>query len=420
MGVNVVYAPVLDVAIEPGQPGARDPRVRRRPGGGRAARGGVGARAAGGRAWPRRSSTPRGWARSAVDTHHGVRDRRGRARGARGARVRAVPGRLRGRRPARHVRRTSRCRPSTGRARSAGDAVTGRDDRPAPSGARVRWRHDLRRARHGRASPRARPGGRRHRRGPGRRRPAALLAGPRRPRPDRGTLVARRGTRPLRCRRARRGDAARVDALRAWLGSRRPAAGPRVVGCAEHRALARELAARSMTLVRGRCRDVLPAPAARRRPRSSPSCRRPTDLTPADTSSTVAPGLAAALRARPSAGWTSSSCRSRPTTRTIAAALRARATPPTASSSARSMALGSRASPRWSTRSAGDRHADDRGRACAAPWDVAAYPAAVTARAPTRSCPTRSTRSPRHCSARSPFAGRLPVAVDGVESRVRP
>ena len=76
------------------------------------------------------------------------------------------------------------------------------------------------------------------------------------------------------------------------LGEGRP--GLEVVGSAAHRALSREVAARSMTLVRDEAGN-LPL-------RLGPEERilavmpRPVDLTPADTSSTVPPGLAAALR----------------------------------------------------------------------------------------------------------------------------
>jgi beta-N-acetylhexosaminidase len=84
----------------------------------------------------------------------------------------------------------------------------------------------------------------------------------------------------------------RLATLRAWLASFGPPPDIDVVRSADHLALAAELAARSITLVRdpgglvgrpvtGRVLAVMP---------------RPTDLTPADTSSTVAPGLAAALR----------------------------------------------------------------------------------------------------------------------------
>ena len=69
----------------------------------------------------------------------------------------------------------------------------------------------------------------------------------------------------------------RVAALRAWLGSAGPAPDLSVVGSAEHRALAAELAARSITLVRdpGRLLPLLPGGGRERRARSSPSCRAP-------------------------------------------------------------------------------------------------------------------------------------------------
>ena len=91
-------------------------------------------------------------------------------------------------------------------------------------------------------------------------------------------------------------ELARIDVrlarLRAWLGGHSPQPDLSIVGAAEHQALAGRLAARSITLVRdpgglvgavpeGRVLAVMP---------------KPTDLTPADTSSYVEPGLAAALR----------------------------------------------------------------------------------------------------------------------------
>lgn len=93
---------------------------------------------------------------------------------------------------------------------------------------------------------------------------------------------------------AMRASGARIAGLRHWLaGFEDP--GLEVVGCAEHAAIGRELAERSLTLVRDEAR-VLPL-------RLSPDARllaimpTPRDLTPADTSSYVRPGLAAALRA---------------------------------------------------------------------------------------------------------------------------
>ncbi len=86
----------------------------------------------------------------------------------------------------------------------------------------------------------------------------------------------------------------RLAALREWLRSAGPAPDLSVVGDEAHQALAAELASKSITLVRDPA-GLLPL-------RSWPIRRvlavmpRPTDLTPADTSSTVAPALAAALR----------------------------------------------------------------------------------------------------------------------------
>jgi beta-N-acetylhexosaminidase len=83
----------------------------------------------------------------------------------------------------------------------------------------------------------------------------------------------------------------RVLELRAWLGSFGSATELSVVGCSDHRALSREVAERSLTLVRGE-------PQIAAGVRILAVMPQPTDLTPADTSSTVAPGLAPALRGR--------------------------------------------------------------------------------------------------------------------------
>ncbi len=86
----------------------------------------------------------------------------------------------------------------------------------------------------------------------------------------------------------------RIAALREWLIDQPPAPDLDVVGCAAHQAIADEIARRSVTLVRDEVR-LLPL-------RLDASARvaavvpRPADLTPADTSSYVAPTLAAALR----------------------------------------------------------------------------------------------------------------------------
>jgi beta-N-acetylhexosaminidase len=86
----------------------------------------------------------------------------------------------------------------------------------------------------------------------------------------------------------------RREALRSWLVTTVPPPDLDVLGSAAHEALAAELAARSITLA---------ADPAGRLPLRPPAGRRvlavmpqPADLTPADTSSTVAPALAAAVR----------------------------------------------------------------------------------------------------------------------------
>jgi beta-N-acetylhexosaminidase len=90
-------------------------------------------------------------------------------------------------------------------------------------------------------------------------------------------------------------SAARVTDLRTWVGSfDNPDV--EVVGNAEHQALARDLAERSITLVRDDA-GLLPL-------RLAPGARilavmpKPANLTPADSSERVEPGLARALRAR--------------------------------------------------------------------------------------------------------------------------
>ena len=87
----------------------------------------------------------------------------------------------------------------------------------------------------------------------------------------------------------------RLGELRRWLGGYdQPPLD--VVGCGDHQALAAELARRSITLVRDDERLLPLKPAADARIAVVQSM--PANLTPADTSSTVTPTLAAALRRR--------------------------------------------------------------------------------------------------------------------------
>lgn len=89
-------------------------------------------------------------------------------------------------------------------------------------------------------------------------------------------------------------SAGRVLALKAWMVDNSENFSLEVVGCAEHRETADEIARRSITLVRDEAK-ILPL-------HCSPDQQlavvlpRPIDLTPADTSSYVAPSLAHALR----------------------------------------------------------------------------------------------------------------------------
>jgi beta-N-acetylhexosaminidase len=87
--------------------------------------------------------------------------------------------------------------------------------------------------------------------------------------------------------------AGRVLALKDWCAQVRPPA-LEVVGCAEHQALALEIAAHAVTLVRDTARRLPLNRAAP--PRLAVVMPTPQDLTPADTSSYEKPNLAAALR----------------------------------------------------------------------------------------------------------------------------
>jgi beta-N-acetylhexosaminidase len=89
-------------------------------------------------------------------------------------------------------------------------------------------------------------------------------------------------------------SAQRVHALKEWLAARPAPPDLSVVGCASHREIAAEIAAKSVTLVRDRTRSLpLRLGGGQRLAVILP---QPADLTPADTSSYVAHSLAQALR----------------------------------------------------------------------------------------------------------------------------
>ena len=164
---------------------------------------------------------------------------------------------------------------------------------------------------------------------------------------------------------------ARIHALKRWIaGFEDPTLD--VVGSAEHRALARELAERSLTLVRDDGLLPLRLPGDGRILAVMP---RPRDLTPADTSSYVAPGLAAALRSRHAS--VEEIVTSHPPTSAEIAAVRDRA------AGAAVVVAGTIAAEHSSTQAALVEALVATGVplvtvALRTPWDLASYPAATT------------------------------------------
>lgn len=86
----------------------------------------------------------------------------------------------------------------------------------------------------------------------------------------------------------------RIAALKSWLSQAAAAPDLAVVGCDEHLAVAREIAERSVTLVRDE-NHLLPVKVTGEHS-ITVIIPRPADLTPADTSSYLLPGLAQAIR----------------------------------------------------------------------------------------------------------------------------
>ena len=89
-------------------------------------------------------------------------------------------------------------------------------------------------------------------------------------------------------------SARRVTALKEWLSSQPCPPDLSVVGCAAHRAVAAEIASKSITLVRDQT-AILPLRLEEGQ-RLAVIIPQPIDLTPADTSSYIKPALAQALR----------------------------------------------------------------------------------------------------------------------------
>jgi beta-N-acetylhexosaminidase len=210
-----------------------------------------------------------------------------------------------------------------------------------------------------------------------------------------------------------RASLARVASLRrrvagaATAGPERPDLS--VVGSSAHAALSRELAERSVTLVRDGA-GLLPL-------RLDPDRRilavmpRPADLTPADTSSTVPPGLAAALRAVHSA-VDEIVLEGEPDEVTIAA-VRDRA------SSAGAVVIGTIAA----TAGSGQARLVDAVLATGVPtitvalrtpWDLAAYPGAPTHLCTYSVLPDPLAALAEVIAGRLVPGGRLPVPLDAV------
>jgi beta-N-acetylhexosaminidase len=208
--------------------------------------------------------------------------------------------------------------------------------------------------------------------------------------------------------------AARIAALRRWLGGFEDP-GLDVVGSTGHRAIAHEVAERSLTLVRDESR-LLPL-------RISPEARilaimpAPRDLTPADTSSYVAPGLAAALRERHPA--VDEIVTGHPPTSAEVAAIVARA------ASYEVVVVGTISAAHGSTQAALVDGLLGAGRrvvtvALRTPWDLAAYPRAGTHLCTYSILPESMTALASAlfgAAAGTAFPGRLPVSIDGIAPR---
>jgi len=203
----------------------------------------------------------------------------------------------------------------------------------------------------------------------------------------------------------------RLDDVRRWVGSHdQPPLD--VVGCADHQALAAELARRSMTLVRNDDRLLPLKPAADARIAVVQSM--PVDLTPADTSSTVTPTLAAALRRR-IPGVVEVVLPATPRETDIAGigerlasvdlvvvgTFSAHLQPPQAALAATVLASGK---PTVTV-------------ALRTPWDLLAYPTARTHVCSFGILPPSMEALAAALLGEAPFAGRLPVALAGLYPR---
>ncbi len=225
-----------------------------------------------------------------------------------------------------------------------------------------------------------------------------------------GTLV-RAAARGLFPDAGLRASTRRVLDLRRRLG--RTLAAPdrpdvAIVGGREHRALAREVAERSVTLVRDDA-GLLPIRLARGA-RVVAVMPHPKDLTPADTSSEVAPGLASALRAAWPDATVEELTTAHPPTDEEIASVRIRAT------GADLVVIGTIDAARDRRQVAvveallaGDRPVVTV--ALRTPWDIEAYPGAATNLATYSILPESMAALAGILAGRLEPSGRLPVRV---------
>jgi beta-N-acetylhexosaminidase len=215
---------------------------------------------------------------------------------------------------------------------------------------------------------------------------------------------AQAGTLPITTR-----SSSRLDSVLAWLAGF-PQPDPSVIGSSEHAALAAELAARSITLVRDD-QHRLPLKV------SSDSkvlavMPQPTDLTPADTSSMVAPGLGSALRIR-HAGTNEITVSYSPTDGEIAAVVAAAASHDV-------VVVGTIDANDAQKRLVRLLLGDDKGTnrtvitvSLRTPYDLAGYPEASTHLAAYGIHPPTMTALVDALLGLAPVSGRLPVAIPG-------
>jgi beta-N-acetylhexosaminidase len=224
---------------------------------------------------------------------------------------------------------------------------------------------------------------------------------------------AQAGTLPGRSSALTNGGRAlppRLESVLAWLAGF-PQPDPSVIGCSEHAALAAELAVRSITLVRDdQHRIPLKVSSDSRVLAVMP---QPTDLTPADTSSMVAPGLGSALRRRHPA-TTEITVGHSPTDAEITAVLAA-----TESHDVVIVGTIDANEPQKDlVRALGvGRGSVDRTLVTVSlrtPYDLAGYPEASTHLAAYGIHPPTMTALVDALLGRAPISGRLPVAIPGL------